>query len=240
MNIQIIIASAFLISKIMLLLERKMWGWLYAMGATILCIQYFYQLQLYIYVGLEVAMLPIMLKGLVNSKSKSLDLVLYTTIFACLGGLIYFTSTGSLTYIEFISSVAFLLATYALTHKEEKIGWTILILGHASMGYILYLKEQHIFFGFQMLSILISIIAIFPKITLKILWMLMFLSFTLFIFPWFVLWMSDMVDDFMHCSWGLMPKQDPKYICPSCASEDSLIMEDCIRCMNCGTKIKDL
>ena len=163
--LQIAVAVLYFINKVLLSLEKKS-GWQIGILASSLAIFYFYSLDLYLLVGLEVGFMSILIFGLINHNQEiKYENMLYLVMILLLVFL-YFVLKNS-TILEFLISLDFILAIFFLAKKKVLIGWIIMLLGHLMMGYFTYTSQQTFFALMQFLSVFVSLFAIYRNWPVK-------------------------------------------------------------------------
>lgn len=163
--LQVAVAVLYFINKVLLSLEKKS-GWQIGILASSLAIFYFYSLDLYLLVGLEVGFMSILIFGLINHNQEiKYENMLYLVMILLLVFL-YFVLKNS-TILEFIISLDFILAIFFLAKKKVFIGWIIMLLGHLMMGYFTYTSHQTFFALMQFLSVFVSLFAIYRNWPVK-------------------------------------------------------------------------
>jgi len=157
--LQIAVAVLYFINKVLLSLEKKS-GWQIGILASCLAIFYFYSLDLYLLVGLEVGFMAILIFGLINHNQeiKYENMLYLVMIFLLI--FLYFVLKNS-TLLEFLISLDFILAIYFLAKKKDLVGWIFMLLGHFMMGYFTYTNQQTFFAIMQFLSVFVSLFAIY-------------------------------------------------------------------------------
>jgi hypothetical protein len=157
--LQIAVAVLYFINKVLLSLEKKS-GWQIGILASCLAIFYFYSLDLYLLVGLEVGFMAILIFGLINHNQEiKYENMLYLVMIILLIFL-YFVLKNS-TLLEFLISLDFILAIFFLAKKKSLIGWIFMLLGHFMMGYFTYTNQQTFFAIMQFFSVFVSLFAIY-------------------------------------------------------------------------------
>jgi hypothetical protein len=163
--LQSAVAILYFTNKILLSLDRKS-GWQIGIVASSLAAWYFFSLNLYLLVGLEVGFMCILIFGLVNhGKELKYENILYVLMLLLLVFL-YFVLKNS-TFLEFLISTDFILAIYLLAKKKKTLGWLFMALGHLLMGYFTYHNKQYFFAIMQLLSIAVSFFAIWRLAKIK-------------------------------------------------------------------------
>ena len=157
--LQIAVAVLYFINKVLLSLEKKS-GWQIGILASCLAIFYFYSLDLYLLVGLEVGFMAILIFGLINHNQeiKYENMLYLVMIFLLI--FLYFVLKNS-TLLEFLLSLDFILAIFFLAKKKDLVGWIFMLLGHFMMGYFTYTNQQTFFAIMQFLSVFVSLFAIY-------------------------------------------------------------------------------
>ncbi|MDP1817664.1 MAG: hypothetical protein CFE22_16615 [Cytophagaceae bacterium BCCC1] len=157
--LQIAVAVLYFINKVLLSLEKKS-GWQIGILASCLAIFYFYSLDLYLLVGLEVGFMAILIFGLINHNQeiKYENMLYLVMIFLLI--FLYFVLKNS-TLLEFLISLDFILAIFFLAKKKDLVGWIFMLLGHFMMGYFTYTNQQTFFAIMQFLSVFVSLFAIY-------------------------------------------------------------------------------
>jgi hypothetical protein len=157
--LQIAVAVLYFINKFLLSLEKKS-GWQIGILASCLAIFYFYSLDLYLLVGLEVGFMAILIFGLINHNQeiKYENMLYLVMIFLLI--FLYFVLKNS-TLLEFLISLDFILAIFFLAKKKDLVGWIFMLLGHFMMGYFTYTNQQTFFAIMQFLSVFVSLFAIY-------------------------------------------------------------------------------
>ncbi len=157
--LQFAVAVLYFINKVLLSLEKKS-GWQIGILASSLAIFYFYSLDLYLLVGLEVGFMAILIFGLVNHNQElKYENMLYLVMISLMVFL-YFVLKNS-TILEFLISLDFILAIFFLAKKKVLIGWIFMLLGHLMMGYFTYINQQTFFAIMQVFSVFVSLFAIY-------------------------------------------------------------------------------
>jgi hypothetical protein len=157
--LQVAVAVLYFINKVLLSLEKKS-GWQIGILASCLAIFYFYSLDLYLLVGLEVGFMAILIFGLINHNQeiKYENMLYLVMIFLLI--FLYFVLKNS-TLLEFLISLDFILAIFFLAKKKDLVGWIFMLLGHFMMGYFTYTNQQTFFAIMQFLSVFVSLFAIY-------------------------------------------------------------------------------
>ncbi|HLO44163.1 MAG TPA: hypothetical protein VK175_07515 [Leadbetterella sp.] len=163
--LQIAVAVLYFANKILLSLNKKA-GWQIGILASSLAALYFFNLKLYLLVGLEVGFMSILIFGLVNhGKELKYQNILYI-VMSVLLIFLYFVLKNS-TLLEFLISLDFIVAIFFLAKKRTILGWAVMGLGHAMMAYFTYQNQQHFFAFMQILSIIVSIFAIYRSLKIR-------------------------------------------------------------------------
>ena len=156
--LQVAVAVLYFLNKVLLSLNKKA-GWQIGILASFFAVIYFFTLKLYLLVGLEVGFSAILIFGLINHNQElKYENALYLIMISILVFL-YFVLKNS-TLLEFIISVDFILAIYLLAKRNWLWGWIIMLTGHVLMGYFTYSQQQYFFAIMQVLSVGVSIFAI--------------------------------------------------------------------------------
>jgi len=157
--LQVAVAVLYFINKVLLSLEKKS-GWQIGILASSLAIFYFYSLDLYLLVGLEVGFMAILIFGLINHNQEiKYENLLYLVMIVLLVFL-YFVLKNS-TILEFLISLDFILAIFFLAKKKVLLGWIFMLLGHLMMAYFTYANHQTFFSTMQGFSVFVSLFAIY-------------------------------------------------------------------------------
>ena len=157
--LQIAVAVLYFINKVLLSLDKKS-GWQIGIAASLLAFIYFFSLKLYILVGLEVGFFAIQIFGLINHKKEMKYENLLYAIMVVLLLFLYFVLKNS-SILEFLISADFILAIFLLAKRKTILGWISMLVGHLMMAYFTYQNQQFFFATMQVLSILVSVFAIY-------------------------------------------------------------------------------
>jgi hypothetical protein len=153
--LEVAVSILYLINKVFLLFNKRS-GWTIGAAASGTAMIYFFGIQLYIFCALEVACFCIMIYGaLGKTDSKKISVYIYSICAAVTFYLlIKIQETG---FLEFLTSLLFMMAFLQLADGKRKMGWILLGLAHGIMAYITYSKGQYFFSTLQVASVLVSI-----------------------------------------------------------------------------------
>lgn len=150
------VSIIFFTNKILVLAGKKS-GWLIGAVAAALASVYFLLLDLKIYVILEFGLVILMGYGFFKQEERNQRVE--DSIRVVLGAVMLlqaiFVFEGSITVIEFASSIGMLVGTYLLTHDGIRLGWAFYAIAHIMAAYLGYAKEQQFFADLQIASAIV-------------------------------------------------------------------------------------
>ncbi len=163
--LEIIVSILYFSNKVFLFFEKKT-GWVLGIMASGLAVFYFYFLSFYMLLSLEFACLTVMIFGLFGSnRYKNFSYIVYGIVTIVMLYLLFNIEESG--FLEFTTSVLFILAFLFLAKDKWKIGWGFLALAHSLMLIILKGSGQIFFATMQGLSVLVCILALLKPILWK-------------------------------------------------------------------------
>ncbi len=160
---EIIVAVVFLINKVLLFM-RKPSGWFAGAIAGALSVSYFFGIGLYIYSILELGTFFQMGAQFLFPSRKSVERTVDCLVIVIMTAIAFMAFAGALTIAELSASVGFLIGTKLLSKaKTERTGWLIYAFVHLLTGFVFFEKEQFFFFGTQVISVAIAVLAVVRK-----------------------------------------------------------------------------
>jgi hypothetical protein len=165
MLLQIVVSLAFFVNKFLVLVGRKREGWFVGVLANLAGVFYFYQIGLFVYVGLDAGLLVLMAYGVFqsNRKNPNVEKTMRAVIVTIMIFLAVKSSQGYMTAIELLSALGLVIGTHLLTHDKPRAGWAIYTVAHLLVAYLGYGRGQLVFTTFQIASAIVSIVGATKK-----------------------------------------------------------------------------
>ncbi len=159
--LEILVAVIYFGNKVLVLFGKKS-GWLWGSFAALLGIIYFVRIELYTFAVLQGGLVILMGYGAfpVKWKKPIIEWIIISVIVLSLSILTLIVALGAINVWLFIGSVVIIWGTYSLTHGKTKMGWCSYIVSHLIAAGICYEVHQYIVATFQVLSAIVSIIAL--------------------------------------------------------------------------------
>lgn len=159
--LQVLVSLLFFGNKVLVLVGKKLekTGWLLGVIAASLGVAYFYLLDMYVYTVLEIGLIVLMSYGFLHKdtgKNENVETAIRVVTGAVMLILACVVFTGTITIIEFVSSILMLAGTYLLTHNRKQLGWILYGIAHLAAVYLGYVKGQQFFADFQLASAIVS------------------------------------------------------------------------------------
>ena len=160
--LEVAVAILYFTNKIFLLLEKNA-GWAFGIAASSLATFYFFFLELYIFLSLEFACLTIMILGWLGGKRSTTfaNFVYGIIILVMIYLLINVDASG---WLEFITSILFIVAFLLLAHGKWNLGWLFLGVSHILMLIITLQKGQEFFALMQGLSVGVCLLGLAKRL----------------------------------------------------------------------------
>lgn len=157
--IELASALLYFLNKVFLSLGKKT-GWQIGIMAALVSIYYFFSIRIYLFIGLELSFLAILVYGLIfHEKPIKNQGYLYGIMLITMVLLFFILKDSS--FLEFIISALFIVAIYFLAVKNWNLAWISFIVGHVLMAYFTYTKQQYIFASLQSASVFVGLFALY-------------------------------------------------------------------------------
>jgi hypothetical protein len=156
--LELTVACANVASEL-LLARKKLYGWVWAIGASLLTGLFFLVQHDDILALFEVLNVPFSMYGFHKwkqhiEKVTTIDkTIAYGAIFVVF---VYTFASSQQSFIQMIASLAFLLGSILIARKK-KLGWYISMSADILLAYVLLESNDYIFVCFQIISIWISL-----------------------------------------------------------------------------------
>lgn len=159
--LEILVAVIYFGNKVLVLFGKKS-GWLWGSFAALLGIIYFSRIELYTFAVLQGGLVILMGYGALPEKWKKpiIEWIIISVIILSLAVLTFIVALGAMNVWLFIGSVIIIWGTYSLTHGKIKMGWWLYSISHVIAAGICYEVHQYIVGTFQVLSAVVSVVAL--------------------------------------------------------------------------------
>lgn len=155
--LQVIVALAFFLQKVLVLIDKKS-GWLIGTLSAVTGVAYFYLIGLYCFAVLEIGLVVLMAYGFfIKKKNPKVEKVINITIILVMTALVFWAFAGIMTIAEFVSSVGLIFGTYWLTHNKARLGWLAYATAHVLAAVVGYNASQVFFADIQIASAIVTL-----------------------------------------------------------------------------------